>query len=50
MGIIMFRNIGRWKMLYTVVKPSKMTKQQWAEAKRKGCWIEARMKLGGTEI
>ena len=33
-----------------VIPPSKMTKAQWDHARRKGCFIEARVSKGGREI
>ena len=33
-----------------VIPPSKMTAAQWDNARRKGCFIEARVSKGGREI
>ena len=33
-----------------VIPPSKMTKAQWDHARRKGCFIEARVSKGAREI
>ena len=33
-----------------VIPPSKMTAAQWDHARRKGCFIEARVSKGGREI